>query len=190
MDAFPIFKGGLYLYQIAKCLEVKIEMTQHQQKLFDEKITLQELEQYLWKAADILRGPIEVSEYKNYILSLLFYRRLSDVYLEEYQENLKKYGDETIAREKFHRFVVPEGYLWEDIRQMGTDIGQRLNEALDKITKANPELEGVINRTDFNDKERLSEGRLIKLIEHFSGIKLGNHNVDPDILGQAYGVSH
>ncbi|MCG2826625.1 MAG: type I restriction-modification system subunit M [Thermoplasmatales archaeon] len=158
----------------------------NQQKLSDDKITLQELEQYLWKAADILRGPIEVSEYKNYILTLLFYRRLSDVYVEEYQENLRKYGDESIAREKFHRFVIPEKCLWEDTRQIGTGVGEKLNEALDNITKANPELEGVINRTDFNDKERLSEERLIKLIEHFSRIKLGNQNVDPDVLGQAY----
>jgi len=157
-----------------------------QQKLSEKKITLQELEQYLWKAADILRGPIEVSEYKNYILTLLFYKRLSDVYVEEYEENIEKYGDESIAREKFHRFVILQGCLWEDIRQVGTDIGQKLNDALDSITKANPELEGVINRTDFNDKERLSEDRLVKLIEHFSRIKLGNKNVDPDVLGQAY----
>jgi len=157
-----------------------------QQKLFEEKITLQELASYLWKAADILRGPIEVSEYKNYILTLLFYKRLSDVFLEEYQENLEKYGDEAIAREKFHHFVIPSGCLWEDTRQVGSNIGQKLNEALDNITKANPELEGVINRTDFNDKERLSEDRLVKLMEHFSPLKLGNRNVDPDVLGQAY----
>src|SRR3990170_859371 len=114
----------------------------NQQKISREKFTLQELEKYLWKAADILRGPIEVSEYKNYILTLLFYKRLSDVFLEEYQENLKKYGDENIAREKWHRFVIPRGYLWGDVRQVGTNIGQKLNEALDSITKANPDLEG------------------------------------------------
>lgn len=157
-----------------------------QQKLSEEKMTREELGQHLWKAADVLRGPIEVSEYKNYILSLLFYKRLSDVFAEEYQENLEKYRDEDIAREKFHRFPIPSGCLWEDIRQIGANIGQRLNEALDSITKANSELEGVINRTDFNDKERLSEDRLIKLIEHFSGVKLGNRNVDPDVLGWAY----
>ncbi|MDI6654852.1 MAG: type I restriction-modification system subunit M N-terminal domain-containing protein, partial [Candidatus Hydrothermarchaeota archaeon] len=94
--------------------------------------------------------------------------------------------DEAIAREKFHRFVIPRGCLWEDTRQVGSNIGQKLNEALDNITKANPELEGVINRTDFNDKERLSEDRLVKLMEHFSPLKLGNRNVDPDVLGQAY----
>jgi len=69
-----------------------------QRKLTDGKMSLQELEQYLWRAADILRGPIEVSEYKNYILTLLFYKRLSDVYLEEYQQLLAEYGDETSGR--------------------------------------------------------------------------------------------
>lgn len=150
------------------------------------RITLAELEQHLWKAADILRGPIEVSEYKNYILTLLFYKRLSDVYLEEYEEILEKYEDKTIAKEKFHRFNIPDGSLWEDVRKVGVNIGQELNRALDNITKVNPELDGVINRTDFNDKERLSEERLVKLMEHFSSLKLGNRNVEPDVLGQAY----
>lgn len=119
-------------------------------------------------------------------MTLLFYKRLSDVYLEEYQENLGKYGDETIAREKFHRFTIPEGCLWEDIRRTGTNIGQRLNNALADITKANSELDGVINRTDFNDRERLSEDRLVKLMEHFSPLNLRNSSVNPDVLGQAY----
>jgi type I restriction enzyme M protein len=159
-----------------------------QKSLFEkeEKMTLQELEQYLWRAADILRGPIEVSEYKNYILTLLFYKRLSDVYMEEYQENLKKYKDKTIAKKKFHRFLIPDGYLWEDTRQIGVNIGQRLNESLDKITKSNPELEGVLNRTDFARMEFLSEERIIKLMEHFNPLRLGNRNVNPDMLGEAY----
>ncbi|MCH7761834.1 N-6 DNA methylase [candidate division TA06 bacterium] len=152
----------------------------------EEKMTQQELEQYLWRAADILRGPIEVSEYKNYILTLLFYKRLSDVYLEEYHENLKKYKDKTIAKKKFHRFLIPEGCLWEDLREVGTNIGQRLNDALEKITKTNPELEGVLNRTDFARKEFLTEQRIVKLMEHFSPLQLGNQDVEPDVLGGAY----
>lgn len=152
----------------------------------EEKMTQQELEQYLWRAADILRGPIEVSEYKNYILTLLFYKRLSDVYLEEYHENLKKYKDKTIAKKKFHRFLIPEGCLWEDLREVGTNIGQRLNDALEKITKTNPELEGVLNRTDFARKEFLTEERIVKLMEHFSPLQLGNQDVEPDVLGGAY----
>jgi len=150
------------------------------------KLTPQELERYLWKAADILRGAVEAPDYKHFILPMLFYKRLSDVYQEEYEELLKKYRDKEIARKKFHRFVIPEGCLWEDIRKVGKNVGEKLNDALSKIAKTNPELEGVVNRVDFNDQEKLSEGRLIKLIEHFSTLKLGNKNVDPDILGRAY----
>lgn len=157
-----------------------------QRKLIDEKLSLQELEQFLWKSADILRGPIEISEYKNYILSLLFYKRLSDVYLEEYEKNLEKYGDEKVAREKLHKFTFPEGCLWEDVRKVGQNVGAKLNEVMDKITKENPELEGVLNRTDFHDREKLSEDRVVKLVEHFSQHRLGNKNVPSDMLGQAY----
>jgi len=157
-----------------------------QKKLVNEKLSLQELEHFLWQSADILRGPIEISEYKNYILALLSYKRLSDVYLEEYKENLEKYGDETIAREKFHRFTIPEGCLWDDVRKVGQNVGEKLNEVMDKITKENPELEGVLNRTDFNDKEKLSESRVVKLVGHFSKHRLGNKNVSADMLGQAY----
>ena len=150
------------------------------------KLTPQELERYLWKAADILRGGVEAPDYKHFILPLLFYKRLSDVYQEEYDELLKKYRNEEIARKKFHRFLIPEGCLWEDVRKVGKNVGEKLNDALSKIAKTNPELEGVINRVDFNDREKLSEGRLIKLIEHFSTLKLGNRNVEPDVLGRAY----
>jgi len=157
-----------------------------QRKLIEEKLTLQELEQFLWKSADILRGPIEISEYKNYILSLLFYKRLSDQYLEKYEESLEQYGDERTAREKFHRFIIPEGCLWDDVRKVGQNVGEKLNEVMDKITKENPELEGMLNRTDFNDREKLSEERVVKLVEHFSQHRLGNKNVSADMLGQAY----
>ena len=157
-----------------------------QPTLFDEKITLPQLEQLLWKAADILRGAVEAPDYKHYVLPLLFFKRLSDVHLEEYQEKLKKYGDKRIAKEKFHRFNIPDGCFWADVRNVARDVGQKLNDALAKIAKANPELEGVINRSDFNARDRLPEDRLIRLVEHFSRLKLGNSNVEPDVLGQAY----
>jgi len=182
-----IQKTSRGLYELTeKGKERAEELQEVRPEKAEGKLTLQEIERYLWKAADILRGAVEAPDYKHFILPLLFYKRLSDVYLEEYEELLKKYGNEEIARKKFHRFVIPEGCLWEDIRKVGKNVGERLNEALNKIAKANPELEGVINRVDFNDREKLPEGRLIKLIEHFSVLRLGNKNVDPDILGRAY----
>lgn len=160
--------------------------TQAQPMLFEEKLTLPLLEQLLWKAANILRGAVEAPDYKHYVLPLLFFKRLSDVHLEEYEERLKKYGDKRIAKDKFHRFNIPDACFWEDVRNVSRDVGQKLNDALARIAKANPELEGVINRSDFNARDRLPEDRLIRLIEHFSKLKLGNNNIEPDVLGQAY----
>ena len=113
--------------------------TQH--KLFDAKPSQQQLEQLLWKAADILRGAVRTERYGNYILPLLFFRRLSDVYREEYEELLKKYGDEEIAKRKFHRFFIPEGFLWDDLRKQSQNVGQKLNDVLNQIARANPELD-------------------------------------------------
>jgi type I restriction enzyme M protein len=158
-----------------------------QQKLAKEKFTQQDLEQSLWKAADILRGAVKPEKYGSYMLPLLFYKRLSDVWEEEFEQALKKYKKEEAAKQKFvHRFIIPDGCFWDDVRKATKNQGQNLNEALEKIAKANPELEGVINRTDFNKQDEIPQDRLIKLIEHFSPYKLGNANVAPDVLGNAY----
>jgi type I restriction enzyme M protein len=158
-----------------------------QQKLVTEKLTQQELEQTLWKAADILRGAVRPERYGTYMFPLLFFKRLSDVWIEEYEQALKKYKNKEAAQQKFvHRFTIPEGCFWTDIRKETKNPGQRLNTVLEKIAKSNPELEGVINRTDFNQQEEIPQDRLIKLIEHFSPQTLGNSNVPPDVLGNAY----
>ncbi len=158
-----------------------------QERLLEDKLTLAELEQSLWKAADILRGAVKPEKYGNYMLPLLFFKRLSDVYLEEYEAAVQKYKSEEVAKKAFlHRFVIPEGCLWDDLRKETRNVGAKLNDTLEKIAKANPVLEGVINRADFHKQEDIPEDRLIKLIEHFSQYRLGNQNVDPDVLGNAY----
>jgi len=157
-----------------------------QEKLVTEELTSQEIEQLLWKAADILRGAVRPEGYGNYILPLLFFKRLSDVYLEEYQALLEKFGSEEIAAKKFHRFFIPEGCLWDDIRQFSQNVGQKLNDTLAQIAKSNPILDGVINRADFNKQDEIPQDRLIRLVEHFSQVKLGNEDVTPDILGTVY----
>lgn len=151
----------------------------------ERKLTLPELERFLWRAADILRGAVEAPDYKHYILPLFFFKRLSDVYLEEHDELLKKYRDEEIARE-LHAIKIPEGCFWDDMRKVSKNVGAKLNDVLDRVAKVNPELDGVINRTDFNAPDRLPPDRLFRLIEHFSILKLGNRDVDPDVLGRAY----
>jgi len=158
-----------------------------QQKLVAEKLTQHELEQFLWKAADILRGAVRPERYGTYMLPLLFFKRLSDVWMEEYEQALQKYRNKDAAKQNFvHRFMIPEGCFWADVRKEAKNLGQRLNIVLEKIAKSNPELEGVINRTDFNQQEEIPQDRLIKLIEHFSQYTLGNTSVPADILGNAY----
>jgi type I restriction enzyme M protein len=157
-----------------------------QEKIAKEELTLDEIEQALWKAADILRGAVRPERYGSYMLPLLFFKRLSDVYEEEYQALLEEFKDEDIAKRKFHRFTIPEGCLWGDIRVVAENVGQKLNDTLALIAKINPSLEGVINRADFNKQDELPQDRLIRLIEHFSPLELGNNNVSPDILGTVY----
>jgi len=141
----------------------------------------------LWKAADILRGAVSPDKYDVYVLPLLFYKRLSDVYVDEYEKALEEFKDEEIARsEMFHRVVMPDGCLWEDLRKVSVDVGGRLNGILGEIAQANPALDRVINRTDFNDANQIPEERLIRLIELFSRHNLSNGNVSPDMLGDAY----
>ena len=158
-----------------------------QSKIVEQRLTQQGLEQSLWKAADILRGAVRPERYGNYMLPLLFFKRLSDVWTDEYQLALKKYQSSDAAKQRFvHRFVIPDGCLWDDVRKETKNLGQRLNNTLEKIVKSNPELEGVLNRTDFNKQEEIPQDRLIKLFEHFSANKLGREYVAPDLLGNAY----
>ena len=151
------------------------------------QISRKELGPELWKAADILRGAVRPERYANYVLPLLFFKRLSDVYLDEFSRAVEEYGSEEVARtDMFHKFTVPEGCLWEDVRKTSTNVGAKLNEVLAAIAKVNPRIDGVINRVDFNNPASLPEDRLIRLIEHFSQFNLANGNVTPDILGDAY----
>ena len=146
-----------------------------------------ELGSWLWGAADILRGAVSADDYGDFILPLLFYKRLSDNYSFEYGHRLEKYGEEKVAKDPmFYRAVVPYGGLWEDVRKTAINIGSKLNDVLNKIATLNPKLDRVINRTDFNNPNAIPEERLIRLIEHLSQKNLANGNVSPDILGDGY----
>ncbi|HEY4499001.1 MAG TPA: type I restriction-modification system subunit M N-terminal domain-containing protein, partial [Candidatus Paceibacterota bacterium] len=109
------------------------------------KLTLPQLEQFLWRSADILRGKIDSSDYKKYIFGLLFYKRISDVWDEEYARLMTEYKDETLASADYnHRFQVPKECRWSVIEERAENIGQKLNEIFDKLTNANsPKLDRI-----------------------------------------------
>ena len=153
------------------------------------KITLSQLEQYLAKAAWILKGPVDASDFKVYIFPMLFFKRISDVYDEEYQLALEESeGDEEYAAlPEFHRFEIPEGCHWKDVREQTTNVGMAIQQALRGIEQANQEyLYGIFGDAQWSNKNKLSDRLLIDLVEHFSQYKLANSVVDSDILGRAY----
>jgi type I restriction enzyme M protein len=152
------------------------------------KMTLATLKQFLWKSADILRGKIDSSDYKKYIFGLLFYKRISDVWDEEYNQIMDEYHDETIAKEDYnHRFQVPEDCRWAVITKQADGIGKNLNEIFDKLTNANsPKLDKIFDDLDFANKDRFPNETLQKLINNFSEYNFGNNYISSDLLGDAY----
>ena len=154
-----------------------------------DKLTLSQLEQYLAKAAWILKGPVDAADFKVYIFPLLFFKRISDVYDEEYQEALaESEGDSEYAKNaEFHRFIIPDGCHWNDVREVAENVGSKIKGAFSQIEKANPDfLTGIFGDAAWTNKDKLSDELLSKLIEHYSQHNLSNSHVEPDMLGQAY----
>lgn len=152
------------------------------------KMNLTQLKQFLWKSADILRGKIDSSDYKKYIFGLLFYKRISDVWDEEYKKVLEEYHDEEIAKaDHNHRFQVPKDCRWEIIQKQADGIGQKLNEIFEKLTTANsPKLDKIFDDLDFANKDKFPNETLQKLINNFSQHNFGDNYISSDLLGDAY----
>lgn len=152
-------------------------------------MTQQELEKYLWGAATALRGTIDAGDYKQYIFPLLFFKRICDVYDEEFGKALKDSdGDlQYAAFAENHHFQIPKGAHWNDVRNKTKNVGQALQNAMRAIEKANPDtLYGIFGDANWTNKDRLSDETLINLIEHYSKHKLSIANVPDDKLGNAY----
>jgi len=152
------------------------------------KMNLTQLKQFLWRSADILRGKIDSSDYKKYIFGLLFYKRISDSWDEEYKKVLEEYHDEEIAKSDHnHRFQVPKDCRWEVIQKQAEGIGQKLNEIFDKLTHANsPKLDKIFDDLDFANKDKFPNETLQRLINHFSQHNFGDNYISSDLLGDAY----
>lgn len=157
-----------------------------------EETTSKQLFNHLFEACNILRGPINQDEYKSYVTPILFFKRISDVYDEEYEDAMEFSGGDTeyAEAEDMHSFIIPAGCHWNDVREVSQDVGKAIVKAMTGIEKANPEtLSGVFSSFDdatWTDKNKLSDERLKNLIEHMSLIKVGNRNYSADIMGDSY----
>ena len=157
-----------------------------------EELEKQQLFYHLFEACNILRGPINQDEFKDYVTPILFFKRISDVYDEETQAALERSGgdEEYAAFDENHSFIIPEGCHWQNLRNASNDVGKIIVKAMNGIERANPEtLSGVFSSFDdvtWTDKTKLTDERLKNLIEHMSSIKVGNLNYNADVMGDAY----
>ncbi len=154
-----------------------------------QEVGLPTLESHLWEAANILRGPVDAADFKTYVFPLLFFKRISDVFDEEYAIALSESGgdEEYASFPQNYRFQIPNGCHWSDVRAVTKNVGQALQKAMRSIETANPEtLYGIFGDAQWTNKDRLPDSLLRDLIEHFSSIGLGNTAAQADILGQSY----
>ena len=153
------------------------------------RITIDELESYLWNSAVLLRSSIDAGAYKQYIFPLLFFKRICDVYDEELQIAVNEYGDDVVDfdEDELHTFLVPKGHHWNDVRQVSENVGTALVEAFHAIEKENVKLlHGIFGDGAWTNKKRLPDALLKDLLEHFSTKTLSIANCPEDELGQGY----
>lgn len=164
------------------------------------KINQEEINSILWKACDTFRGAVDASEYKNYILVILFVKYISDVWQEHYQSLKEKYGDDEemiLRRMQRERFVLPKGCSFQNLynQRNESNIGEIINIALEHIEENNKQkLSGVFRNIDFNSEANLGQTkdrntRLKHLLEDFND---GRLDLSPsrvgnlDVIGNAY----
>lgn len=151
-------------------------------------MTQKQLEDYLWGAANILRGMIDAADFKQYIFPLLFFKRISDVWDEEYEEALAESNNDLTYAEfrENHWFDIPSGCHWKNIRSKTVNVGDALQKALRKIENANKELFDIFGDAQWTNKKRMSDEKMLNLIEHFSQMDLTLKSVPHDIMGEGY----
>ena len=183
--------------------QTKIEFPTPEQ----EELDISTLETWLWDAACVIRGATDAPKFKDFILPLIFYKRLSDVFDDEFTEQVIEFGDEKSARDIIEadhgdalknerppivRFYIPQKYSWKQLRNHPADgsLGEFVTEAMREVARMNPLLRGVLDVRDFNEQQSgqrtLDDDRLEALIEVLSRYRLGLKDTEPDILGRAY----
>ena len=168
-----------------------------------EHLDIPTLEGWLWSAACVVRGAQDAPKFKDFILPLVFFKRLSDVFDDEFASVIEQFGDETEAREIIEadhedalksgrapivRFYIPEWYAWKAIRNHGeSGLGEFVTDAMREVARLNPELQGVVDVKDFNERQSgqrtLEDDRLAALIEVVSRHRLGLHNAGTGYFG-------
>jgi len=159
-------------------------------------LDLPTLENWLWEAACVIRGPVDAPKFKDYILPLIFLKRLSDVFEDELQSLAQEFGgrynaDALVEQDRvLVRFYIPPQARWHAVRTKTRGLGEYLTEAVRAVARENPKLQGVIDMVDFNataaGQRIVPDEYLARLIEVLSKHRLGLRDVEPDILGRAY----
>jgi type I restriction enzyme M protein len=152
-------------------------------------LSQQELESRLWAAANSLRGPVDPSDFKAYIFPLLFYKRVTDAWDDEHARAVADFGADVTpdVEADYHRFQLPEGCHWRDLRKVSENVGVALQNILDRIQQANPDtLAGIFGDVAWGNKDKLPEHALLNLIEAFNTLDLSPSRVGHDVLGNAY----
>lgn len=168
------------------------EKAEHAGEVDERETTANALYNYLYGACNILRGPIDQDDYKSYVIPILFFKRISDVYDEETLDAEQQCGDdiEFYPEEELHNFIIPKGCHWNDVRNTGEDVGKAIVDAMMGIEHANPDtMAGLFSSFDdanWTDKTKLDDERLKDLVEHMSALPVGNRNYSADVMGDAY----
>jgi type I restriction enzyme M protein len=170
-----------------------LENWQHKQT---KELDIKALETWLWDAACKIRGEIDAPKYKDYILPLIFIKRLSDVFEDEVSALSEMYGSRDVTEELLKqdhslvRFYIPSDVRWGKIAKQTTDVGEHLTNAVRSIARENPKLQGVVDIVDFNataaGQRIISDDKLKLLVDVLGKYRLGIKDVDSDILGRAY----
>jgi type I restriction enzyme M protein len=157
--------------------------------LYNQKITFEFLKAHLWSAADILRGSLDPADYRQPVMTLLFLKRLNDTFEEDVDKLIKegKSEKEAYGNKNRHSFFVPQEARWSVLSTASENIGEKIDHVCRIIERENPDLDGVLTNTKYNDKRKYPDDKLRTLISHFNSPTLRNSDLEKeDIFGDAY----